>query len=109
MVGCWAAMSALEDVQKALNLLRSITDKEQATTKLKALELMSAAVAGELVRIRMTQQARPRAAPVKATVIAPPKTSVTTQPSAAKQDDAGQAGTGLEGPPSPNKTVPKLP
>lgn len=101
-------MTALDDVQKALNLIRSITDKEQATTKLKALELMSAAVAGELVRLRVAQQTKPKAVPKRAAVIAPPKPSSNSEPPAAKQVAAGQDDTSQVAQASPNGTVPKL-
>lgn len=40
-------MSALADVQRALNLIRQITSEERATVRLEVLRLMASAIADE--------------------------------------------------------------
>lgn len=42
-----AAMSALADVQRALNLIRQITSEERAAVRLEVLRLMAIAIADE--------------------------------------------------------------
>ena len=42
-----AAMSALADVQRALNLIRQITSEERAVVRLEVLRLMASAIADE--------------------------------------------------------------
>ena len=41
------ALSALADVQRALNLIRQITSEERATVRLEVLRLMASAIADE--------------------------------------------------------------
>lgn len=54
-------MSALSDIQRALNVIRGITDKETYGTKLSALALMHDAMGDVLTKLRNTD--KPKAKP----------------------------------------------
>jgi hypothetical protein len=60
-------MTALADVQRALNLIRQITSEERAAVRLEALRLMASAIADEAQNIESStlpkQQSRRRVRP----------------------------------------------
>ena len=61
-------MTALADVQRALNAIRDITDKEQATVRLEVLRLLASTIADEArdiegVRVKTAQPKRRKPLP----------------------------------------------
>jgi len=88
-------VSALADVQRALNLIRQITSEERATVRLEAMRLMAGAIADEARDIESStlpkQQSRRRVRPApvplpkrpsasKSPQVTPKATSVPLQP-----------------------------
>jgi len=55
-----AAMSALADVQRALNLIRQITSEELAAVRLEVLRLMASAIADEARDIEQSAAPKPK-------------------------------------------------
>ena len=55
-----AAMSALADVQRALNLIRQITSEERAVVRLEVLRLMASAIADEARDIEQSAAPKPK-------------------------------------------------
>lgn len=55
-----AAMSALADVQRALNLIRQITSEERAVVRLEVLRLMASAIADEARDIEQSAALKPK-------------------------------------------------
>lgn len=55
-----AAMSALADVQRALNLIRQITSEERAAVRLEVLRLMANAIADEARDIEQGAAPKPK-------------------------------------------------
>lgn len=53
-------MSALTDVQRALNTIRSITSDEQAAVRLEVLRLMATAIADEARDIEQSAAQKPK-------------------------------------------------
>lgn len=61
-------MTALADVQRALNAIRDITDKEQATVRLEVLRLLASTIADEArdiegVKVKTAQPKRTKPLP----------------------------------------------
>ena len=55
-----ATMSALADVQRALNLIRQITSEERAAVRLEVLRLMASAIADEARDIEQSAEPKPK-------------------------------------------------
>ncbi len=53
-------MSALADVQRALNLIRQITSEERAAVRLEVLRLMASAIADEARDIEQSAAPKPK-------------------------------------------------
>ena len=75
-------MTALVDVQRALNAIRDITDKEQATVRLEVLRLLASTIADEArdiegVRVKAAQLKRRKPLPK----LPIPKSANTPKPS----------------------------
>ena len=74
-------MSALADVQRALNTIRDITSKEQAAVRLEVLRLMATMIADEVreiedVKVKTTQPKRSKPLPT----LPIPKSANTPKP-----------------------------
>ena len=74
-------MSALADVQRALNAIRSITSEEQAVVRLEVLRLMATVIADEArdiegVKVKTTQPNSAKPLPTLPT----PKSANTPKP-----------------------------
>lgn len=74
-------MSALADVQRALNTIRDITDKEQAAVRLEVLRLMATMIADEArdiegVKVKTAQPKRSKPLPT----LPIPKSANTPKP-----------------------------
>ena len=77
-------MSALVDVQRALNTIRDITDKEQAAVRLEVLRLLASTIADEArdiegVKVKTTQPKRVKQLPT----LSIPKSANTPKPTQA--------------------------
>ena len=80
-------MTALADVQRALNAIRDITDKEQATVRLEVLRLLASTIADEArdiegVRVRTAKRVKqlPKLPiPKSANTPKPPQQAAPTQ------------------------------
>ena len=77
-------MSALADVQRALNAIRSITSEEQAAVRLEVLRLMATMIADEArdiegVKVKTTQTKRSKPLPT----LPLPKSANTPKPTQA--------------------------
>ena len=53
-------MSALADVQRALNLIRQITSEERAAVRLEVLRLMASAIADQARDIEQSTEPKPK-------------------------------------------------
>jgi hypothetical protein len=75
-------VTALADVQRALNAIRSITSEEQAAVRLEVLRLMATVIADEARDIEGVKTAKPkRAKPLPTVPI--PKSANTPKPTQA--------------------------
>ena len=87
-------MSALADVQRALNLIRKITSEEQAAVRLEVLRLMAAMIADEArdiegVKVKTAQPKRakqPPTLPISKSANSPKPTQVASTPQVSQQD-----------------------
>ena len=75
-------MTALADVQRALNAIRDITDKEQAAVRLEVLRLLASTIADEArdiegVKVKTVQPKRSKSLPT----LPIPKSANTPKPS----------------------------
>ena len=75
-------MSALADVQRALNTIRDITNKEQAAVRLEVLRLLASTIADEArdiegVKVKTAQPKRSKSLPT----LPIPKSANTPKPS----------------------------
>ena len=77
-------MSALADVQRALNAIRSITSEEQAAVRLEVLRLMATMIADEARDIEGVKTAQPKRAKQLPTLPIP-KSANTPKPTKAAQ------------------------
>ena len=79
-------MSALADVQRALNTIRDITNKEQAAVRLEVLRLLASTIADEArdiegVKVKTAQPKRAKQLPT----LPIPKSANTPKPTQAAQ------------------------
>ena len=87
-------MSALADVQRALNLIRKITSEEQAAVRLEVLRLMAAMIADEArdiegVKVKTAQPKRAKqlpTLPISKSANSPKPTQVASTPQVSQQD-----------------------
>lgn len=76
-------MSALSDVQRALNAIREITSKEQAAVRLGVLRLLATAIADEASDIKGVTAAKPKRAKPPPALPIPKSTNVPKSPQVA--------------------------
>ena len=87
-------MSALADVQRALNAIRSITSEEQAAVRLEVLRLMATMIADEArdiegVKVKTAQPKRAKqlpTLPISKSANSPKPTQVASTPQVSQQD-----------------------
>ena len=87
-------MSALADVQRALNAIRSITSEEQAAVRLEVLRLMATVIADEArdiegVNVKTAQPKRAKqlpTLPISKSANSPKPTQVASTPQVSQQD-----------------------
>ena len=87
-------MSALADVQRALNAIRSITSEEQAAVRLEVLRLMATVIADEArdiegVKVKTAQPKRAKqlpTLPISKSANSPKPTQVASTPQVSQQD-----------------------
>ena len=84
-------MSALADVQRALNAIRSITSEEQAAERLEVLRLMATMIADEArdiegVKAKTTQPKRSKPLPIPKSTITPKPTQAAPTRQVSQQD-----------------------
>ena len=87
-------MSALADVQRALNTIRSITTEEQAAVRLEVLRLMATVIADEArdiegVKVKTAQPKRAKqlpTLPISKSANSPKPTQVASTPQVSQQD-----------------------
>jgi hypothetical protein len=85
---------ALNDIQKALNVIRNATDKEQYETKVKALELMTQAMLSHIKALEPEQPTK------KTTRKQPPKLPPPPIPKSANTPNPQQAASASTPPPT---------
>tara|TARA_E500000178_G_C16987795_1_gene739205 strand:- start:886 stop:1182 length:297 start_codon:yes stop_codon:yes gene_type:complete len=85
-------MSALSDVQRALNAIRDITRKEQAAVRLEVLRLMAAMIADEArdiegVKVKTAKRSKPLPTlPIPKSANAPKPTQAVPTQQVSQQD-----------------------
>lgn len=85
-------MSALADVQRALNTIRDITNKEQAAVRLEVLRLLASTIADEARDIEGVKTAQPKRAkqlptlPIPKSANTPKPTQTAPTPQVSQQD-----------------------
>jgi|TARA_B110000208_G_C11648152_1_gene387021 hypothetical protein len=87
-------VSALADVQRALNAIRSITSEEQAAVRLEVLRLMATVIADEArdiegVKVKTAQPKRAKqlpTLPISKSANSPKPTQVASTPQVSQQD-----------------------
>ena len=87
-------MTALADVQRALNAIRSITSEEQAAVRLEVLRLMATVIADEArdiegVKVKTAQPKRAKqlpTLPISKSANSPKPTQVASTPQVSQQD-----------------------
>ena len=87
-------MTALADVQRALNAIRSITSEEQAAVRLEVLRLMATMIADEArdiegVKVKTAQPKRAKqlpTLPISKSANSPKPTQVASTPQVSQQD-----------------------
>ena len=87
-------MSALADVQRALNAIRSITSEEQEEVRLEVLRLMATVIADEArdiegVKVKTAQPKRAKqlpTLPISKSANSPKPTQVASTPQVSQQD-----------------------
>ena len=84
-------MSALADVQRALNAIRSITSEEQAAVRLEVLRLMATMIADEArdiegVKVKTAQPKRSKPLPILKSANTPKPTQTAPTQQVSQQD-----------------------
>ena len=79
---------ALKDIQQALNIIRSATDKEQYTTKVKAMELITQSLLSHLQALEPVPLVKNLAKPKSKTLAPMPIPKSLNTPSSANNPNA---------------------